>query len=278
MYSRIFTLFGKGSRVAVTAGALVGAAAFLGSTTQVAECSSHALEPPSFPWDHKPLYASFDHASIRRGHKVYSQVCSTCHSLDRIAYRNLVDVCYTEKEAKAIAASVQIQDGPDMEGEMFERPGVLSDYTPRPYPNSAAARYSNNGALPPDLSLIIKARGRREDYLFALLTGYTNPPFGVTVREGLHYNPYFAGGKIAMAPPLSSNGIVEYDDGTPASISQMAKDVATFLCWTSEPEHDERKRLGIKIVTILVLSSIPTLIWKRHKWAVLKTRKLDFRP
>jgi ubiquinol-cytochrome c reductase cytochrome c1 subunit len=275
MYSRVFTLSGR----ALGAGAaLLGVAAYASSTTQVAECSGHPLDPPHYPWDHVPIYASFDHASIRRGHQVYAQVCSTCHSLDRIAYRNLVDVCYTEKEAKAIAANVQIQDGPDMEGEMFERPGILSDYVPRPYPNSAAARYSNNGALPPDLSLIVKARGRREDYLFALLTGYTSPPHGVTVREGLHYNPYFAGGKIAMAPPLSSNGLVEFDDGTPATISQMAKDVATFLCWTAEPEHDERKKLGLKALTVLLLTAIPTLIWKRHKWAPIKTRKLDFRP
>lgn len=272
----MFAFAGNGARFVGTGAALLGVATYL-STSNKAECSGHPLDPPHYPWSHNPIYASFDHASIRRGHKVYTQVCSTCHSLDRIAYRNLVDVCYTEKEAKAIAASIEVQDGPDMEGEMFERPGVLSDYVPRPYPNSAAARYSNNGALPPDLSLIVKARGRREDYVFALLTGYMEPPHGVTLREGLHYNPYFAGGKIAMAPPLSSNGMIDFDDGTPATISQMAKDVATFLTWAAEPEHDDRKRLGLKAITVLLLTAIPTLIWKRHKWALHKTRKLAFK-
>jgi ubiquinol-cytochrome c reductase cytochrome c1 subunit len=262
-------------RLIGTGAALLGVAALLGSNQ--ADCSGHVLPPPYYPWDHYPMLASFDHNSIRRGHKVYTQVCATCHSLDRIAYRNLVDVCYTEKEAKALAADIQVQDGPDTQGDMFERPGALSDYFPRPYPNPQAARYSNNGALPPDLSLIVKARGRKEDYVFSLITGYTNPPAGITVREGLYYNPYFSGGQIAMAPPLS-NGAITFDDGTPSSISQMAKDVSTFLAWAAEPEHDDRKRIGVKALTLFALTFIPTLIWKRHKWASLKTRKLDFKP
>jgi len=273
MYTQMFGFAGKTAGLGLGA-ALVGLSAFFG--TKTADCA-HPVDPAHYPWDHSGLFTSFDHASIRRGHKVYTQVCSTCHSLDRIAFRNLVDVCYTSKEAKALAADVQIQDGPDAEGDMYERPGVLSDYYPRPYPNSAAARFANNGALPPDLSLIIKARPRREDYVFSILTGYMNPPAGVTVREGLYYNPYFPGGKIAMAPPLS-NGQVEFDDGTENSISQMAKDVVTFLTWAAEPEHDDRKKLGIKIIALLSLTIIPALIYKRHKWMHIKTRKLEFPP
>jgi len=272
MYSA-FQSFSMGMRyLGIGATALVGAAVL---SRNEADCSS-ALQPAAYPWNHRLPWQSFDHASIRRGHKVYTQVCATCHSLDRIAYRHLVEVCYSEAEAKEIAQGVQIQDGPDSEGEMFERPGFLSDYHPRPYPNENAARYANSGAYPPDLSLVVKARGRHEDYVFSLLVGYTEPPAGVTVREGLHYNPYFPGGKIAMAPPLS-NGQVEYEDGTPNSMSQLAKDVSTFLCWASEPEHDDRKKLGLKVLLFLAVFSVPTLYWKRLKWSVLKTRKLAFK-
>jgi len=266
----------RAARSIVIGTAALGTAAYLG-TSKPAQCS-HALQPQNYPWDHRFFWSSFDHASIRRGHKVYTQVCSTCHSLDRIAYRNLVDVCYSEAEAKEIASGVEIKDGPDAEGEMFDRPGRLSDYFPNPYPNPESARYSNNGALPPDLSLVVKSRARHEDYIFALLTGYKEPPAGIAVREGLYYNPYFPGGKLAMAPPLTSNGQVDFDDGTEASISQMAKDVATFLCWAAEPEHDERKLLGIKALALLALCAIPTLYWKRFKWSTLKSRKIEFRP
>jgi len=277
MYSRIFAALRVRPSIGVGAITAVAAATALFASNTTAQCSSGAAEPPYLPWNHGSFYSSFDHASIRRGHKVYTQVCSTCHSLERIAYRHLTDVAYTEAELKALAADIQVQDGPDGEGDMFERPGLLSDYHPRPYPNDNAARFANNGALPPDLSLIIKARGRHDDYVFSLLTGYCDPPAGITVREGLHYNPYFSGGKIAMAQPLA-DGMVEYDDGTANSMSQQAKDVVTFLSWASEPEHDDRKLLGIKVVLMLLLASIPTLYWKRFKWSVVKHRKIDFKP
>ena len=182
---------------------------------------------------------------MRRGHQVYTQVCASCHSLSRVSYRNLVGVCYSEEEAKKLAAAITVMDGPNDEGEMFERPGKLSDKMPAPYKNEQQARSINNGALPPDLSLIIKARGKREDYVYALLTGYKEPPAGVSVAAGQHYNPYFPGSKIGMAKQLNDGGI-EYFDGTPATESQMAKDVAVFLAWASEPEHDDRKRVGLK--------------------------------
>ena len=160
----------------------------------------------------------------------------TPRSLKRIHYRELVGVCYTEAEAKARAADINVVDGPNDAGEMFDRPGKLSDALPSPYKNEEQARSINNGANPPDLSLINKARGRGEDYVFALLTGYHKPPPGVVMAEGQYYNPYFPGGKIGMPPPLE-DGKVEYPDGTPATASQMAKDVAVFLAWAAEPDY-----------------------------------------
>ena len=205
-----------------------------------------SIHPPKLPWNHKGYMDSLDHESIRRGYQVYKQVCSACHSMKYLAYRNLVDIAYTEDEAKAEASEVQVLDGPDENGEMFERPGKLSDYFPRPYPNDAAAAAANNGAIPPDLSYITLARHGGEDYVYHLLTSYCDPPAGVELREGQHFNPYFQGGAIGMAPPLY-NEVIEYDDGTPATQSQLAKDVCTFLVWAGSPEHDMRKKMGLKV-------------------------------
>jgi len=234
-----------------------------------------ALHPPQYPWSHRYPWSSYDHASIRRGYEVYSQVCSTCHSLDRIAYRNLVDVCFTEEEAKALAAERDFPDGPDASGEMFERPGKLTDYMPPPYPNEEAARAANNGAYPPDLSLMVKARHDGTNYIMALLNGYQDPPAGFTVREGLSYNPYFVGSAIAMPQPLT-NDKLEFDDGTRGTISQMSKDVATFLAWTAEPEHDDRKKTFVKAIIITSIIAIPALFYKKTKWSLIKTRVLSF--
>eukprot|EP01138_Halocafeteria_seosinensis_P012940 gb/GECG01013218.1/.p1 GENE.gb/GECG01013218.1/~~gb/GECG01013218.1/.p1 ORF type:complete len:256 (+),score=30.19 gb/GECG01013218.1/:1-768(+) len=180
------------------------------------------LHPPKYPWDHTGPFSSYDAKSIRRGYQVFSQVCSTCHSMKFVHYRNLVGVCYSEKEAKALAAEIEVTDGPDDSGEMFERPGKLADAFPSPYENEEQARMINNGAAPPDLSLIAKSRHGGEDYLFALLTGYRDPPAGVEVDEegGQYYNPYFAGGKIAM-PRQLVDGAIEFDDGTPSTASQV---------------------------------------------------------
>lgn len=266
--SKVFA-FGAGAT------AVVGTGVFL--SKQTANASSDGLEPTYYPWSHRLPWQSFDHASIRRGFQVYKQVCATCHSVEQIAYRHLVNVAYTEAEMKAISAEASVVDGPDAEGEMFERPGKLADYLPRPYANEQAARFANNGALPPDLSLAVKSRPRHEDYIFSLLTGYCEPPAGIQIRTGLYYNPYFAGGAIGMTPPLTSNGQVEYEDGTPATISQMAKDVTTFLAWAAEPETDERKRTGIKVMFMLFTLGIPVLYLKRFKWSVLKHRVIAFK-
>ena len=172
-----------------------------------------------------------------------------------------------------MAEEVEYQDGPNDQGEMFQRPGKLSDYLPPPYPNEEAARAANQGALPPDLSLIVKARHGAADYIFALLTGYVDPPAGLELREGMNYNPFFPGGAISMARVLF-DGVVEYEDGTPATTSQMAKDVATFLNWAAEPEHDERKQIGIKAVIMFSTLTLLALYTKRYKWAPIKTRKV----
>merc|ERR1719330_116594 len=200
------------------------------------------MHPPSLPWSHSGNFSSLDHASMRRGYQVYKQVCAACHSLRFIAYRNLVGVSHTELEAKAEAEEVQVQDGPDESGEMFMRPGKLSDYFPKPFANDAAAAAANNGAIPPDLSFIALARHGGEDYIYSLLNGYCDPPAGIELREGQAFNPYFPGGALSMSPPIY-NEIIEFEDGTPATQSQIAKDVATFLVWGASPEHDVRKTL-----------------------------------
>ncbi|KAI4523951.1 cytochrome C1 family-domain-containing protein [Schizophyllum commune] len=239
--------------------------------------SDEGLHPVAYPWSHKGWMDSFDHASIRRGYQVYREVCAACHSLDRIAWRNLVGVSHTADEARAMAEEIEYQDGPDDNGEMFQRPGKLSDYMPAPYPNEEAARASNAGALPPDLSLIVKARHGGADYIFSLLTGYIDPPAGVEIREGMNYNPFFPGGAIGMARVLF-DGLVEYDDGTPATTSQMAKDVVTFLNWAAEPEHDERKKVGIKAVILFSTLFALSLYTKRFKWTPIKNRKIVYDP
>jgi ubiquinol-cytochrome c reductase cytochrome c1 subunit len=211
-----------------------------------------------------------------------------------------------------MAEEVEYEDGPNDQGEMFQRPGKLSDYMPPPYPNEEAARAGNGGALPPDLSLIVKARhggavsahwvylsyslltfGTRQDYIFSLLTGYTDPPAGFEIRDGMNYNPYFPGNAISMARVLF-DGLVEYDDGvcyrlsrwqnrgtytfrvlgTPATTSQMARDVVTFLNWAAEPEHDERKKIGLKAVILFSALTAISLYVKRHKWSYIKSRKI----
>lgn len=177
-----------------------------------------------------------------------------------------------------MAEETEVEDGPGDDGEMFTRPGKLSDYMPSPYKNDEAARASNNGALPPDLSLMVKARHGGCDYVFSLLTGYVEPtPAGVKLSDGLYYNPYFPGGGIAM-PRLLFDGIVEYEDGTPATTSQMAKDVTEFLNWAAEPEHDQRKKMALQ-TTIVLTALIGLSVWvKRFKWAPIKTRKIVYNP
>jgi ubiquinol-cytochrome c reductase cytochrome c1 subunit len=205
-------------------------------------------------------------------------VCASCHSLSRIPYRTLVGTVLTVDEAKALAEANEYEGEPDEQGEPTMRPGKLADYIPSPYKNEEAARFANNGALPPDLSLIVKARHGGCNYIFDLLTGYPEePPAGAVVAPGMNFNPYFPGTGIAMARVLY-DGLVEYEDGTPASTSQMAKDVVEFLNWAAEPEMDDRKKMGMKVLVVTSVLWAMSVWVKRYKWAWLKSRKLAYDP
>jgi len=249
-----------------------------GSTLYAMTPTEEGLHPTKYPWVHTQYLKTFDHQALRRGFQVYREVCSACHSLSRIPYRSLVGVMQTADEAKAMAEENEYDTEPNDEGEIEKRPGKLSDYLPSPYKNDEAARAANNGALPPDLSLIVKARHAGPDYIFSLLTGYPeDPPAGAVVQSGLNFNPYFPGTGIAMARVLF-DGLVEYEDGTPATSSQMAKDVVEFLNWAAEPEMDERKKMGMKVLVITTTLFALSVWIKRYKWSPIKTRKIVYNP
>lgn len=234
------------------------------------------IHPTHLHWPHSGLTESYDTAAVRRGYEVYRQVCSTCHSMQLIKYRMLVGVSHTEEQARALASTFDIQDGPNDDGEMFDRPGKLMDAFPSPYANEEAGRSANGGALPPDLSCIAKARHSGTDYIFGLLTGYgMEPPAGYTPPAGLHFNPYFPDGAIAMAAPLS-DGQVEYEDDTEATVSQMARDVVTFLQWASEPEQDDRKFKGCQFAVTLAFILATSGYYKRFVWASTKSRRISW--
>ena len=253
-----------------------GAAASAVFAGSVAGCNEDHIGSQELHWSHHGALSAFDSCSVRRGFQVYKEVCSTCHSVERLAFRNLVEYgAWSEGEVKAMAEEIEIVDGPNDEGEMFERPGKLSDSMPGPYANEEAARAANNGALPPDLSLIVKARHGGADYIFSLLSGYCDAPEGKVMLPGLYYNPYFAGGAIGMPAPLMDEQ-VEFPDGTPATVSQMAKDVAVFLAWAAEPEHDDRKKAGFRWLVALSLAAVVAGWTKRFRWSILKARKISY--
>lgn len=262
-------------KVAVPFVATAGYTLSGGAQKQQAHCNEDHIPSLDYGWSHHGALQSFDYASIRRGFQVYRQVCASCHSLERISFRNLVGVTHTEEGAKAVAQSYEVVDGPNDAGEMFERPGKLSDTLPGPYANEEQARAANGGAYPPDLSLITKARHGGADYIFALLTGYVDAPAGKVMLPGLHYNPYFSGGAIAMAKQLM-DGQVDYEDGTEATETQIAKDVAAFLAWTAEPEHDQRKLAGIQWMIGIIVAIGITGFYKRFRWSIFKTRKISY--
>ncbi len=245
--------------LALAAGA--GVSASLGAATEAA--------PKAQSWSFQGLFGTFDRAALQRGFQVYKEVCSGCHSMKQLSYRHLADLGYTEDQVKAIAATVEVQDGPNDNGEMFTRNGKPSDRFKSPFPNEEAARAANNGAFPPDLSVITKARPHGADYLYALLTGYKEePPKGVTMPEGMFYNTAFGGNQIAMVPPLAADA-VQYQDGTKATVPQMAKDVTTFLAWASEPEMEDRKALGRSVIIFLIALTALLYALKRKIWSDL---------
>ena len=235
--------------------------------------------PKDVSWQHQGIFGTFDRAQLQRGFQVYKEVCAACHGLRLVAFRTLEDLGYSEAQVKAIAAEYEVPDLDDI-GEPVMRTALPSDRKPNPYPNDRAAAAANNNAIPPDLSLIVKARGGHEAYLYSLLTGYNETAPATTVDEegnevpyevpqGLYYNPYFANVQIAMAPPLADDQ-VEFADGTRATVSQMSKDVTAFLAWTAEPKLENRKRMGVGVlmfVTILIILSYRSY---RKVWADVK--------
>ena len=248
----------------IAAAAAVALSAATAATT--ARAAGEVKEPADLSWQSDGPFGTYDYASVQRGLHVYRNVCSACHSLKRVHFRNLTEIGLSEEQAKAIAAEYQVTDGPNDDGEMFQRPGKLADAFPSPFPNDKAARAANGGALPPDLSLIIKAREDGKNYVHALLTGFQEPPAGVHVRPGMNYNPYFPGHQIAMPPPLSDDA-VEYADGTQPTLDQEARDIVNFLSWAAEPTMEQRKRIGIKVVLFLLVFAGVLYAAKRKIWA-----------
>jgi ubiquinol-cytochrome c reductase cytochrome c1 subunit len=248
-----------------TAGAAAAVALGLGLAA-AAQAVEGALEPMAQNWSFDGLFGTFDLAAAQRGLQVYREVCAACHSLEYVSFRNLAALGYDEEQVKAIAEQYEITDGPDDQGEMFQRPGRPTDFFPSPFENDAAARLANGGALPPDLSLITKARESGSDYLDSLLQGYEEPPADVTGPEGTYYNLYFPGHFLAMPPPLSE-GAVTYADGTEATVAQMAGDVTTFLTWAAEPTLEARKQSGLKVMLFLIVLTALLFATKRKVWA-----------
>ena len=224
-------------------------------------------------WSFKGLFGKFDRGSLQRGYQVYTEVCAACHSMKYLSYRNLAEKGgpeFSEAEVKAIAASFEVTDGPNSDGDMFTRPGKLSDKFVNPYENVKAAEAANGGAYPPDMSVLVKARGGGVDYIYSLLQGYEEAPSGVTLDDGVHYNKYMYGNKIKMAAPLSDD-LIEYGDGTKATVEQMSKDVTTFLMWAAEPHLEARHQMGFKAIVYLII--LTTLVYFSMKkiWSRVKS-------
>lgn len=228
------------------------------------EAGGHELIDVPFPFE-GPM-GTYDKAALQRGLQVYRQVCAGCHSLKRVAFRNLTELGYSEAQVKAIAAEYTVMDGPNDDGEMFERAARPSDHFKPPFANDKAAAAANNGAIPPDLSLITKARHGGADYVFNILTGYKPAPEGMALNDNQHYNIAKDGNILAMAPPLS-DGAVTYEDGSPQTVEQYAKDVASFLTWTAEPEMEARKRMGMKVIIFLTIFAGLMYAVKRKIWS-----------
>ncbi|NQV22167.1 MAG: cytochrome c1 [Rhodospirillales bacterium] len=244
---------------------VIAAGLWLGAPT-AAVAASGGTEIEHQKWRHGGPFGTFDRAAMQRGLQVYREVCAACHSLDLVAFRTLSDTGLTEDEIKELAAEYEVADGPDDEGEMFDRPGLPSDIFVGPYANEKAGRASNNGAFPPDLSLITKARPGGEDYLYALLTGYEEAPEDFDLGDGMTYNTAFTDHQIAMPSPLYEDA-VEYDDETEATVEQMARDVSVFLTWTAEPALEARKRMGVKVLIFLGIMMVLLFFVKRQVWS-----------
>jgi len=220
-------------------------------------------------WSFEGVFGTFDRASLQRGYQVYQEVCSGCHSVQHLSYRNLSEKGGPEfslEEAKAIAAQFEITDGPNEEGEMFTRPGRLSDKFVNPFPNEKAAAAANDGAYPPDMSVLAKARKGGAAYIYSLLMGYEEAPAGYDLDDGVYYNKYMSGHKIKMAEPIS-DGSVEYSDGTEATKAQISKDVTTFLVWAADPHLEARHKMGFKVFFYLIILLTLVYLSKQKVWS-----------
>jgi len=247
-----------------------------------------------FHKEHKELalksdgpFGKFDEQQVQRGFQVYKEVCSGCHSLHLVSFRDLQKLGYNEAEVKAIANQwpTEVPSVNPETGEPATRKAIPSDKFPSPYANETAARAANNNALPPDLSLMAKAREGGPAYIYSILTGYQNQPAelvkkfpGAKTPQGLHYNPYFANLNIAMPQPLTSDGQVTYADGTPATVDQMAKDVAAFLLWTAEPNLQGRHKTGVAVLIFLIIATVLGYMSYRNIWAEAKRKVAPIGP
>ena len=235
--------------------------------------SAEKVEYLKTNWSFKGPFGKFDRGALQRGYQVYTEVCASCHSMKYLSYRNLAEKGgpeFSEAQAKAIAASFEVKDGPNADGEMFTRPGKLSDKFVMPYDNVKAAQAANGGAYPPDMSVLVKARGGGVDYIYSLLQGYEDPPLGVTLDDGVYYNKYMYGNKIKM-PNQLSDGLVEYADGTKATVEQMSKDVTTFLMWSAEPHLESRHQMGFKAIVYLIILTILVYFSMKRIWSRVET-------
>ncbi|VVT10788.1 cytochrome c1 [Rhizobium sp. EC-SD404] len=242
-------------------------------------------KPRHVDWSFGGPFGTYDKGQLQRGLKVYTDVCAVCHSMNRVAFRNLADLGYSEDQVRTFAARYEVEDGPDANGDMFTRPATGSDTFPAPFANPQAAAAAMGGAIPPDFSLIAKARAVERgfptfvfdiftmyaengpDYLYSLLTGYTDAPEGVEIPEGTYYNPYYiAGPSLAMAPPLS-DGVVTYDDGSPETLDQYAADVSAFLMWSAEPHLEDRKQTGFRVIIFLLIFAVLLFFTKKTVWS-----------
>ena len=228
-------------------------------------------------WSFKGIFGTFDRASLQRGYQVYQEVCSGCHSVKHLSYRNLSEKGgpeFSVEEAKAIAAQFEVEDGPNSDGEMFMRPGRFSDKFVKPYLNVEASKAANGGAYPPDMSVLAKARKGGADYIYSLLLGYEEAPTDFELDEGIYYNKYMSSNKIKMAAPLS-DGLVEYSDGTQSTTAQMAKDVTTFLVWVAEPHLESQHRMGFKAIIYLIILLTLVYMSKQKVWSRFNSKNIE---
>ncbi len=225
-------------------------------------------------WSFKGYLGKFDRASLQRGYQVYTEVCASCHSMKYLSYRNLAEEGgpeFSKEQAKAIAASFEVTDGPNDDGEMFTRAAKLSDKFVNPYQNDKEAMASNGGAYPPDMSVLVKARSGGADYIYSVLLGYVDPPSGVNLDDGVYYNKYMYGNAIKM-PKVLEDGLVEYNDGTEATEEQMAKDVVSFLSWSAEPHLEERHKIGFKAIIYLIILTLLVYLSMKRLWSRIEPK------